>query len=195
MNPHSRRSGQSGMTLLELLVTLGISAIVAVALTTILFSSTRLGSRTSRRADFQGGARQALSMMTTEIRQAGADPRTPPIGVVGIVAADSVTLHVRADLDGDGVIRTAEPSEDVTYAWSSTSRELSRDPGTGATPVLSNVSAFELAYFDETGTRITLLPLSTADAARVRSIRLSLTATGGDAAPISVSTLVTLRNR
>ena len=43
--------------------------------------------------------------MEIELRQAGADPSTPPVGVVGIVSADSVSIRVRADLNGDGVLR------------------------------------------------------------------------------------------
>ncbi len=195
MNSRPSRHPASGMTLVELVVTIGIFALVAAALSVVLFSSTHLGSRTSRRADVQAGARQALSMMTTEIRQAGADPTIPPAGVVGVSSADSVTVRVRADLNGDGTIQTAEPSEDVTYSWDSSTRTLSRNPGTGSAPVLSNVTAFSLQYFDASGTALTVFPLSATDAAAVHTIRVSLTAEEGDSHPITLTTMVDLRNR
>ena len=195
MNGFPWTRDSAGMTLVELMVVIGVSALVALLVTTVLFSSAHMGARTSRRAEIQGGSRQALSMMTTELRQAGADPSIPPTGVVGIVAADSVKIHVRADLNGDGIIQTAEPSEEVTYAWSDSTHVLSRDPGTGPEPVLSNVRALTLKYFDENNTQLTSLPLSASDAARVHSIRISLTAEEGDSHPITLTTRATLRNR
>jgi type IV pilus assembly protein PilW len=191
--PSNRAS--AGMTLIELMVVIGVSALVGLVVTTVLFSSAHVGARTSRRAEIQGGSRQALSMMTTELRQAGADPRIPPTGVVGIVSADSTQIHIRADLNGDGIIQTAEPSEEVTYAWTDSTEVLTRDPGTGPEPVLSNVRAMSLTYFDESNTQLTALPLSATDAARVHSIRISLTAEEGDSHPITLTTRASLRNR
>jgi type IV pilus assembly protein PilW len=189
------RRAQAGMSLVEVMVVLGITMVVLGVVATVLFSSTRLSSRTSQRADIQGGSRQALAMMTTELRQAGADPSIPPVGVVAIVYGDSVTVHVRSDLNGDGVLQTTEPSEDVTYSYSAASRVLSRDPGTGAVPYLNRVSGMRLTYFDNANTPILALPLSAADAARVNSIGLQLTVVEGQAQPMTMSTRVSLRNR
>lgn len=191
---HGQRA-EAGMTLVEILVGLVILSIVTAALSTILFSSTRLGASTSRRADVQGACRQALSLMTTEVRQAGADPRIPPVGIVGIVYADSVTLHVRADNSGDGVIQTVEPSEDVTYGFVDSTNTLNRDPGTGAVAVMTNVTAMRLTYFDAANTPLPALPLSASDAALVQSVGVSVTAQEGDARPFTISTRISLRNR
>jgi prepilin-type N-terminal cleavage/methylation domain-containing protein len=195
MNRARRGRTETGMTLIELMVGIAMLALVVSALTTILLSSTHQGSRTARRADVQGGCRQALSLMATELRQAGVDPSIPPVGVVGIMSADSVSVRVRADLNGNGIIQTAEPSEDVTYAYDSGTGVLSRNPGTGATPILSNVTALALTYFDETNAPIVPQPLSATDAARVHSIGVTLTASEGDSNPITLTTRVNLRNR
>jgi type II secretory pathway component PulJ len=181
------------MTLLELLVTIAIFAIVILVVTTIMFSSTRLGARTSDRADAQGSVRQTLSLMTTEIRQAGADPSIPPVGIQAIVAGDSVSLRIRADLNGNGVIQTAEPSEDVTYAYSG--GVLTRDPGTGPARVAANLTAMEFSYYDPNNVRLAMLPLSIADAASVRSVGIRLTVEEGDSQPITLESRITLRNR
>lgn len=187
--------GQRGMTIIELLVTLGVLAIVVLALTTILFSSTRQSGQTAKRADVQAAARQAMALMTTELRQAGADPSIPPVGVLAIVSGDSVSVRVRSDLSGDGTIQTTEPSEDVTYSWDSATQVLSRNPGAGATALGSNVTDMRLRYFAADGSALTALPLSTTDAALVTSIDVSLTVTEDGAQPITLSTRVNLRNR
>jgi type IV pilus assembly protein PilW len=185
----------SGMTLIEVLVAIAILAVVATTLMTILFSSTHQGSRTSRRADVQGGCRQALSLMSTEVRQAGADPSIPPVGIVGVVSADSVSVHVRSDLNGDGVIQTAEPSEDVTYQYDVASGTLRRNPGAGPVVIVANVTSMALTYFDNTHTQILPQPLSATDAARVTSIGVTMTASEGDSRPITLTTTINLRNR
>lgn len=183
------------MTLIELMVTLGVLSIVLVALTTILFSTTHQSGRTAKRADVQAAARQAMALMTTEIRQAGADPSIPPVGVLAIVSGDSVSVRVRSDLSGDGVIQTTEPSEDVTYSYSSGTHVLSRNPGAGATAMVSDVSDMRLTYYAADGSMITALPLSATDAALVTSINVELTVTDDEAQPITLSTRVNLRNR
>ncbi len=190
-----RVRGDGGMTMVELLVVLGVLSVVLIALTTILFSSTQLGSRTARRAGVQGNARQALSLMTTELRQAGADPSLPPAGIVGIVSADSVSIRIRADLSGDGVLQTTEPSEDVSYQYTQATGVLTRDPGTGPVAVASNLTALRFTYFDAANALIVPVPLNAADAARVTSIGVTLTGEEGDSRPITLSSRVTLRNR
>lgn len=183
------------MTLVELMITTGVLGIVLLVVTGILLSTSRLESRTVRRASVQASSRQALALMTTEIRQAGADPSTPPAGVLGIVSADSHRVRVRADLNGDGAIQTAEPSEDVTYAYNDTLGIVTRDPGAGPSAIVADVTDLRLSYFDAAGQPITALPLSATDAARVKAIGLSLSSENRDTHPITLTTRITLRNR
>lgn len=190
-----RLACERGLTLIELLVTTLVLGAILMVVTGILLSTGRLESRTVRRAGVQASSRQTIQLMTTELRQAGADPSTPPIGLAGIVSADSHMVRVRADLNGDGAIQTTEPSEDVTYAYDAASGVLTRDPGAGASPVLTGVTFLRMAYFDAAGQPITPLPLSAANAARVATIGLSVTSEGRDTRPVSVATRITLRNR
>ncbi len=190
-----RLATDRGMTLIELMVTTLVLGAVLMVVTGILLSTGRLESRTVRRAGVQASSRQALMLMATEIRQAGADPSTPPIGVVGVVSADSHLVRIRADLNGDGAIQTTEPSEDVTYAYDAASGVLTRDPGAGPSAVLTDVTFLRMSYFDAAGQPITPLPLSTANAARVAAVGLVVTAEGRDTHPVSVTTRITLRNR
>ena len=194
-HPGNRLDSNRGMTLVELLITTAILGIVLLVVTGIMLSSSRLETRTVRRATVQAASRQALALMTTELRQAGADPGNPPAGVVGIVSADSNQVRVRADLNGDGAIQTAEPSEDVTYSYNDTTNSISRNPGSGPTDLISNVTDMRLSYFDAANQPITPLPLSTANAARVTAIGLTITSESRDSHPITLTTRITLRNR
>lgn len=194
-HPGNRLDSNRGMTLVELLITTAILGIVLLVVTGIMLSSSRLETRTVRRATVQAASRQALALMTTELRQAGADPGNPPAGVVGIVSADSNQVRVRADLNGDGAIQTAEPSEDVTYSYNDTTNSISRNPGSGPTALISNVTDMRLSYFDAANQPITPLPLSTANAARVTAIGLTITSESRDSHPITLTTRITLRNR
>lgn len=183
-----------GFTMVELLVTIAILGTVMIVASQIMLGSSRMESRTSQRASLQAAARQTLALMATEIRQAGADPSSPQVGIVGIVSADSVSIRVRADINGNGTIQTTEPSEDVTYSWNDTTKVITRNPGAGAVALLGNVTSMTLTYFDDTNTPITGFPLSATNAARVHSIALSITSDQGAATPLTLATRIALRN-
>lgn len=185
---------QSGMTLVELMIVTGILATVTLLVTSILLSSSRVETRTVRRARVQGDCRQAISLMTTELRQTGADPSIPPVGIVGIATAEVRRIHMRADLNGDGVIQTAEPSEDITYIYDPVAGVITRNPGSGAAVVLTNVTNMALSYFDAANLPVTPLPLSATDAARVHSIGLTISSNDRDSLPITLTARITLRN-
>jgi prepilin-type N-terminal cleavage/methylation domain-containing protein len=189
-----RRDPCAGMTLVELLVATTILALLCVVLTGVFLSTSRLHTRTTQRAEVQMGTRQGLSLMLNELRQAGADPADVPIGLAGVVTARADLIRVRADLNGDGVLQTAEPSEDVTYSYDSTANTLSRNPGSGAVVLIPDVTAMGLTYFDDANQPIGPLPLSAANAARVRAVGLSLTAERRNSRPITLSTRIALRN-
>jgi type II secretory pathway pseudopilin PulG len=182
------------MTLIELMVVIGILGTVIVALTSILLSTSGVQARTVRRAGVQADSRQAVALMTNELRQAGLDPSTPPAGIVGIVAAGDSLIHVRADLDGNGVIQTTEPSEDVTYCYDPARQVVTRDPGSGPAVVLANVTSMSFTYFDTANLPVTPLPLNATDAARVHSVGLTITCVDRDSQPLTLTTRIALRN-
>jgi type IV pilus assembly protein PilW len=189
------RGPAPGFTLVEILVTLMILGTVVSILSTVLISSDRTHRRTARRAEVQAATRQALSLVTTELRQAGADPRIPPLGLVGVVSADSSAVRVRADLNADGAIQTTEPSEDVTFTYDPGTQRLLRDPGSGASAALDHVTDMRFSYFDASNQPLASLPLSASDRALVRSIGVTVTCEDEDSEPFTLSTRVTLRNR
>jgi Tfp pilus assembly protein PilW len=190
---HPLRS-ETGLTMVELMVSITILAVVFSILMTTFLSSGRLYDRTTRRAEIQMSSRDGMSLMMTEVRQAGADPANPPIGLAGIATADAQTIRVRADLNGDGALQTTEPSEDVTYSYNGTQRAILRNPGSGARVVVPNVTAMTLSYRDASGTVLGPLPLTAANAALVRTVELTLTSDNRDTEPITLTSRIALRN-
>ena len=82
------RRSSSGFTLVEMLVTLVIFAVVAVTLTLVVMNSAKSKQRTTQRIESEQGARAAVDLMARDIRSAGygADrdysPNQPAIAYV-----------------------------------------------------------------------------------------------------------------
>ena len=191
--PTPRSHRERGFTLLEILVAVGILATVMVVLSSIMISSNRTHRKTVKQAEIQTDVRQALDLMAAELRQAGAD--STGAGIVPVVYADSVQVHVRSDLNANGTIETAEPSEDITYSYAPGSKSIMRNPGTGAVAMLPNVTAMTFRYYDATNTLLTPVPLSSTNLGLVHSIGLTVTAADIDSLPVTLTTRVTLRNQ
>ena len=194
-NDRMRRLECAGFSLVELLVAITIMAALTGILTAVLIASERTQRRTMSRAEVQAGGRQTITLMATELRQAGSDPRIPPIGVVGVVAADSQSVRIRADLDADGAIETTEPSEDISFTYDADAQVVYRDPGTGAEVLQNNVTDLRFTYFDSANLPLTTLPLSADDRSLVHSIGLTMTCDTRDSYPLTLTTRITLRNQ
>jgi prepilin-type N-terminal cleavage/methylation domain-containing protein len=82
------RRSAAGFTLVEMLVTLAIFAVVAVTLTLVVMNSAKSKQRTTQRIESEQGARAAVDLMARDIRSAGygADlddsPQQPAISYV-----------------------------------------------------------------------------------------------------------------
>lgn len=186
-------ASEKGFTLVEMAVTIIVMGIVLLAVNQIFFSTTRLYGNTSVRAGQQMSARAGLSVMANELRTAGADPSFPPAGIQGVLGAAADTVHVQADLTGDGAIQIAEPSEDVTYFYDANQQAVMRDPGTGPEIMIPNVTACVFTFFDGNNQPLGA-PLDAANRNRVRSIGISITTETPRGGQMSATTRVSLRN-
>jgi len=187
---------EKGFTLVEMVVTIIVLGIVLVVVNQVFFSSTRVYGNTSVRAGQQMSARAGLSVLVTELRTAGCDPTLPNIGPIGLQPVTDGTptsVHVQSDLNADGALQTAEPSDDVTYSYDAGQLALMRDPGTGPEVMVPNVTACQFTYFDVNNQEL-VAPLSNADRGRVRSIGIAITTETERGGQMTATTRVALRN-
>lgn len=192
-NRHNIRiTGNDGFTLVEMMMTLLIFGVVLGVVSNVFFTTQGMYGRTSTRAAQQMSARAGLTVMVEEIRRAGADPERTGITALATAAAD--TIRVRAELNDTPGIQTAEPSEDVTYFWDPTTQIVFRDNGTGPQAMITNVTNFQIEYFDIDNQLLLPLPLTTQLSAQVRSIGLAITTTTNQGGDMAVTTRIGLRN-
>lgn len=158
----------SGFTLVELLVSLGVGMVVVAAVTTTFMSQAKIYTAQEQVNEMEQNARGALDIIAREVKMAGYKPAG---GTVNGVTYSSSQLLIQADLDGSGAINTASTSnEQITYAYDSTNKQITRALGTGTAQVLAdNIIEFTFEYLDAGGNATT----TTAD---IRQIRISVTA-------------------
>jgi len=181
-----------GLTLVEMMMAMLIFGIVMAVVTNVFFTTNGLFGRTSQRAEQQMSGRAGLTVMTEEIRRAGADPEGT--GLVGLVRANADTIRVRAEINDIPGIQTTEPSEDVTYFYDGFTGSIMRDSGSGPQMLVTDVTSFQIQYFDANNQLLGPLPLSTALAGTARSVGLTITTKTNQGGQMTVTTRIGLRN-
>jgi hypothetical protein len=171
---------ESGASLAELLVGLGLMGLVMAGALSLLAGGLEAWQWGVARVDAQQAARAGLERMAGELRLAGYDPRGA--GLAAIVVAEPGRVVLQHDLNASGAIDPTR--ERVTYLVRG--GVLRRDAGGGAQPLAEGVRALSLLYRDEAGAE-------TADPAAVRSVRIRLEV-GTRAPTLTVETEVGLRN-
>ncbi len=159
---------KQGLTLVELMIVLFLSMLLMAA----VYMTYQL-QHTSGQVQFQVAATQqdlraVMEIIATDIQHAGLDPR-PTQNIQGIDINDCGlnNLHVRMDLNSDGLTNTV--NEDISYRLDADGNLLRVDnsPGVGVTQVIANnVTVLNFAYEDRQtdGTRNTVSPAGPASA-------------------------------
>ena len=78
---------RAGVTLVELMVGMVMSAFLGTMMVNLLLTSTRFNDRVEAGREARGTARTPLNLITTELRMVNAE--------TGVISADSVTITVR----------------------------------------------------------------------------------------------------
>jgi len=174
--------GQLGFSLIELMIAMTLTLIVAGASATLLSQSFRMRSREDIRSDAIADAQRALNIVSREIANSG-------FGLIdnGIVPGDTDngSIRVRANLNAytleTGNVEVSNPDEDLKYLMYHDDAEnrhylVRLDAVTKATTVLANrLNLFRLDYFDSSGAPIDLAnPANLANVWKVR-IRVGVT--------------------
>lgn len=102
-------------------------------------------------------------------------------------SGSAVTIRVQMDLDSDGLIDTSAPSEEsVTYGWTSGSKQLTRQQGTGTARVLAdNIESLSLTFEGKTpvngvctGAWGAITPTSQTERDCIQRVAISLVSSG-----------------
>jgi len=180
------------MTLVEMMISLTVFAVIMGVVFTFLANSRRTYSSTSERVEYQQSIRAVLSLLTKEIRSAGCDPSGN--GFDHFALADDTQLSLAMDLDGNGDTLGNNPDESVVYQYDAGQEELNRDGGAGAQAILRNVSGILFAYFDVDGNPLLATPLSPGDRAAVRYVDIDITGESDTGEIVNYSTRILIRN-
>lgn len=171
----SRRSGESGFSITELLVALAVVAVVlagAVATLEVGLATVMTGAG---RAETQSNARVAIQRIVPDIRAAGYDPTGASFDVVVNQTATSMTLQ--SDRDANGLIEApvgaCDPgasAEIVRYSVVGTELRRSVNPGVDGceTVIVGGVQSLSFAYLDAGGT-------ATGVGANIRTVVVAVT--------------------
>ena len=133
-----------GMTLVEMMISITIFAVVLGVVMGFMTTSGRSYSATREKVQYQQSVRAVISLLTKEIRSTGCDPAN--VGFDRFVLADDNALRCQMDLNGDSDVTDVTPDESVTYNFDPATGELSRDNGTGAIVILRGVTNVTFTY-------------------------------------------------
>ena len=164
-----------GFTLIELMVSMAIGMVVLAAVTTTFMLQTKVYNAQQHINEMEQNARGVLDVITRELKMAGYKPNG---GSFSGVTYSTTQLMIQTDLDASGGISTSTTAnEQITYAYDSTNKQITRAVGSGSALVLAdNITAFTFSYLDSTGA-------STTTSANIRQVSISITATTANPDP------------
>ena len=161
------KSNKKGFTLVELLIAMAISGIVAGAIFTAFQSQQKSYLVQEQVAEMQQNLRAAMDIMVRDIRMAGYSQGAPGFGITDIYPMDKddnmdVTVtgngafKFTADFDNNGTLSGGETiSYSIYDAYGDNDNDIGRriDAGSGSRhPIAENIEALGFAYaFDADG--------------------------------------------
>jgi len=164
----------SGFTLVELMITLVISGIIAGALYSTYLVQQHSYTNQEAVAEMQQNIRAALMVMSRDIRMAGYDPVGSGNAGFGTAVASN-NIQIIMDLNGDG--DTNDVNENLNYYLyiNGGIRKLGRRDNNNlpVQAVGENFDAIEFQYLNSTGAPLTT-PVATPS--NIRAVRVSILA-------------------
>ena len=144
----------SGYTLVEVVMALGLSLLTMSVLYSIYVTELRAQHVREDILDAQQRARVVVDLVSRELFMAGFDPAgvnrdaSPDNDFQG-VRLDSTGLHVKADLNGNGI--TGDPNESIIFSHDAQTRSLRRNTGGGNQPFAEDIESFQVTLLDQQG--------------------------------------------
>jgi type IV pilus assembly protein PilW len=136
-----------GFTITELLVAMGLSAIVMASIGAVFYQQQKSFLVQEQLAAAQQSARAVVYFLEREIRSAGYDPTQDVNPAILVAGSNSISFQL--DDNGNGVI---DGDETITYSLYDSGgdgdTDIGRNPGTGTQPLALNVDALNFVYLD-----------------------------------------------
>ncbi len=190
---------QQGFTLVELMITLAMSAIIVSAIYSAYIIQQKTYYTQGQVVEMQQNIRAGLELMSSEIRMAGYGSA----GCAQIVVATGSQLQFRSDLNNDG--DCDDTNEDVTYSLAGVDADsngvvddidtdndgmvdaavtLTRTPGGGGAQAVSDgIQAIEFYYtINDPGTPPTLMPTA-AQLEQIQTVQITMLAVASQRDP------------
>lgn len=139
---------QNGFTLVELLVAVAISGLVASAIIGFFIAQQRSHTAQEQVTYMQQNIRAGLGIMSRELRMAGYNPNHETLAFfeIPVVPADRSLARItfKMDLDGNGDF--TDPAETFTYSFNAGSRELHRVNDGNDAIIAEGIDGLAFAY-------------------------------------------------
>ena len=169
--PYSCKYGNSGFTLIEVMVAMTIMSVVMVMVISVTTSLNRSNTTQNVAAGVQQVTRAGVDIMTRNIRMAGLNPLN--INPIGIVQATSDSIRFQYDTNGSGTIATNainDANEDMGYLLNGNKQLIRQLNGKASSnrSLVDNVSDLTFRYLDADNAQ-------TSDLSAIRTIEISLT--------------------
>ena len=142
------RSDDSGLTLIELLVSIVLVSLVGSIVFSTMMATQRAAESSRQVNDLNEEARLVLNRMSRELREAQRITAvTNPMGP-GYSATSDTSVTFEVDFNGNGIIEpTAADPEELTYFFDVSAQQLQLQAGGSALPVLAaNVASFQVNF-------------------------------------------------
>ncbi|MBN1227962.1 MAG: PilW family protein [Deltaproteobacteria bacterium] len=174
-------ANKRGFTLTELLVAMGLSAIVMAAIGYMYHTQQKSYLVQENLAAAQQNLRSAMYFMEREIRMAGCDPTQNANPKPGILTANNNTINFTLDITNtagtgnpDGLVDG--PNENVTYSLGDGDGDGDNDLLRTGNLLAENIDALDFVYLNSAGT-------PTATFAQIQSVQVTIVARTGRADP------------
>jgi len=161
------RINNRGFTLAELLIGLFVSAVVMTTILSAYYSQNKSYAVQEQVAAMVQNLRAAMDIMIREIRMAGYDPTGT--ANAGIVTANTTSVTITEDLDGDGSVAG---DENITYALADSDGDGDNDLERNNNLIAENIDALDFLYLDETNN-------PTAVPSEIKAVQITMVAKTG----------------
>jgi prepilin-type N-terminal cleavage/methylation domain-containing protein len=199
---NDNHNSQRGFSLIELLIAMTVTVVIACIATTLVAQSFRLRSREDARSDAIADAQRALNIVSREIANSG-------FGLIdnGIVPGDTGTSSIRFRANLNAYTRDAfgnsvagagfvtDPDEDIKYSMYNDNAanrhylvryDVNLGGREGTTVLANRLDSFQLQYFNSAGTELDVVadPTASISAWKVRiTVGVILPAEGQPGSP------------